>query len=379
MQLKELLFIHRKDELYDYASDRLFLSKISKLNKKELINVLNDHMLKEDTMKAMLYILDNESMKIFIRACNNKIDMKDISFHHANKIALTFYGVINDEGYLEIPTDVKELFSKIYKEEYIQEQRKVNWMIQCLHFANRLYYVYPIDILVKLLKKTNYYSENEKEIMEYFNKIDPLYRGAVYIDEEKVLFNFLVDPEKIEQTLIEQDEKPFYIPTKKEIEEFYLKQYIDNIHYQNYFDEFENIEMLEELDKMELFIKISRGENANDILVEELDKIDIESEEEAQYYMSLLQELFNNTRMVSNRGYKPSELRKMYPLDINNLKIVPGSSKVKEMLDNINLDIIDTSLHDGRKAFPNDECPCGSGKKYKDCCMYNDIKKSKMH
>ena len=156
MQLKELLFIHRKDELYDYASDRLFLSKISKLNKKELINVLNDHMLKEDTMKAMLYILDNESMKIFIRACNNKIDMKDISFHHANKIALTFYGVINDEGYLEIPTDVKELFSKIYKEEYIQEQRKVNWMIQCLHFANRLYYVYTIDILVKLLKKTNY-------------------------------------------------------------------------------------------------------------------------------------------------------------------------------------------------------------------------------
>ena len=54
MQLKELLFIHRKDELYDYASDRLFLSKISKLNKKELINVLNDHMLKEDTIKSML-------------------------------------------------------------------------------------------------------------------------------------------------------------------------------------------------------------------------------------------------------------------------------------------------------------------------------------
>ena len=71
------------------------------------------------------------------------------------------------------------------------------------------------EILVKIAE----YYGNEKEIMEYFNKIDPLFKGAVYINEEKVLFNFLVDPEKIEQTLIEQDQKPFYIPTKKEIED----------------------------------------------------------------------------------------------------------------------------------------------------------------
>ena len=43
MQLKELLFIHRKDELYDYASDRLFLSKISKLNKNLLKKMLTFH------------------------------------------------------------------------------------------------------------------------------------------------------------------------------------------------------------------------------------------------------------------------------------------------------------------------------------------------
>ena len=27
-----------------------------------------------------------------------------------------------------------------------------------------------------------------------------------------------------------------------------------------------------------------------------------------------------------------------------------------------------TVVHDGPKVFPNDPCPCGSGKKYKKCC-----------
>jgi preprotein translocase subunit SecA len=30
-----------------------------------------------------------------------------------------------------------------------------------------------------------------------------------------------------------------------------------------------------------------------------------------------------------------------------------------------------TTIHKGKKIYPNDPCPCGSGKKYKKCCGRN--------
>ena len=30
-----------------------------------------------------------------------------------------------------------------------------------------------------------------------------------------------------------------------------------------------------------------------------------------------------------------------------------------------------TTIHKGPKIYPNDPCPCGSGKKYKKCCGKN--------
>ena len=30
-----------------------------------------------------------------------------------------------------------------------------------------------------------------------------------------------------------------------------------------------------------------------------------------------------------------------------------------------------TTIHKGPKVYPNDPCPCGSGKKYKKCCGKN--------
>ena len=62
--------------------------------------------------------------------------------------------------------------------------------------------------------------------------------------------------------------------------------------------------------------------------------------------------------------------------------IVPGSTVAAHMLKNaseelgamgvkIDLDSNATVVTDGnctKKVYPNDPCPCGSGKKYKKCC-----------
>ena len=78
----------------------------------------------------------------------------------------------------------------------------------------------------------------------------------------------------------------------------------------------------------------------------------------------LFNDFWNDTRMKINRGFKPNELS-----SYNKIRIVPEDNK-----DNI----IDFEQRRSNKIYPNDLCPCGSGKKYKKCCGRNKNKKSDM-
>lgn len=122
-----------------------------------------------------------------------------------------------------------------------------------------------------------------------------------------------------------------------------------------------------------------------DILMEDANKVN----EFLQYAMDVM----NSVRLWSNRGYTPNELKKRLPINPKGLTIVPGSSHAAKILSEgredlakmgLQMDIDATatdvptfSFADGiggssqkvvKKVYPNDLCPCGSGKKFKKCC-----------
>ena len=98
-----------------------------------------------------------------------------------------------------------------------------------------------------------------------------------------------------------------------------------------------------------------------------------------------MQRAYNNTRLSRHRGHTPIEMREQM---IKNGKtmwpptIVPGSTHAANMLKGVstelsamgfNLDLNSnaTIVNEGKvtkKVYPNDPCPCGSGKKFKKCC-----------
>ena len=115
--------------------------------------------------------------------------------------------------------------------------------------------------------------------------------------------------------------------------------------------------------------------------------------DEINTFLKCVVRIINETRLWTNHGFTPNELgakRLAGPADTT---IVPGSSKAAALLrenqaeiermgftidpDYGAVEIPTFTFPDGpsgemktkkKKIYPNDPCPCGSGKKYKKCC-----------
>ena len=126
--------------------------------------------------------------------------------------------------------------------------------------------------------------------------------------------------------------------------------------------------------------------------------------DDIQRFLTLFTNLSNHSRMQSNRGHTPEEIRAMHPPE----KCVPksitfgpnitkafrsGTMDVSEyrkavaqmdlpsedlrasmlaQLDKIPAKPINTPTQPKTKVGRNAPCPCGSGKKYKKCCGRNE-------
>ena len=123
-------------------------------------------------------------------------------------------------------------------------------------------------------------------------------------------------------------------------------------------------------------------------------KLVFPSEKAMRKFAECITRLNNTTPMLYNRGFRPEDLMpcEMESIRRNGLTIVPGSTQAAGMLAeaqeqlramgvhidlNSNAKEIDTAfispnrktvITGKKKIYPNDPCPCGSGKKYKNCC-----------
>ena len=102
--------------------------------------------------------------------------------------------------------------------------------------------------------------------------------------------------------------------------------------------------------------------------------------------MALVMDIVNHTRTYYNCGFSPYAINKILSSRTTSRfpkTIVPMSSAAADLMAQmkpdmeklgLNIDINATASFangkdkNGKKIYPNDPCPCGSGKKYKKCC-----------
>ena len=413
MLLREYLTEYTKEELLDQA--RSFeIRKCSGLRKADLIDTIVDTFCTEEMLRSRLACLTKEQMDLFRKACISPTAFSVNEVVDAMK--LYRYWI----GYFEEPTDrfcvfedVGVAFSKVDDESFRRKQCRKGWMVKCIHFFIQYYGIAPIEVIYEMYRQKVKCSIDEMIEMLWEMPVDIVESCLFTMDRigmkgwpkenplysEKGIFVHLqlFEDEELDYLLRQQKDKDFYIPSAQQIDE------ICRIGYEASSSEYKKLEsfFIKKLWLpyeqavtwcLQVWANSYEGESPLKI-INKMTEANIEFEEKMiNELLELVMAAHNNTRMKENRGYKPSEMARKMPID-KMPTIVPASSKAAAILMdaapqlqamgvpvdlNGNTDVIHTTMFPRglseepirveKKIYPNDPCPCRSGKKYKKCC-----------
>lgn len=272
-----------------------------------------------------------------------------------------------------MPEEVRAAYEEVHSDELTLKWRKRNWMYKCLEAGKYLYGVMTYEAL-KDLFALRYPGAGMAEVMELFDTTPLYYQWFTERDGKLVLNGFEQnDYYKYLEDQVQGD-IPFYVPTAGEVEELYdqgsilsfeshqkLKAFMEEnlgcdpdtaalkIHY--LYETVNNHMRVN--DAVEAFISGSLGADASvgDPNGGNADgaRFGFESDEVRFRFTELYIEMSRDCRIRDNRGHNYYEMVAM--MSLKNRRTSEKNAPVRRV-----------------KIGRNDPCPCGSGKKYKNCC-----------
>lgn len=405
MRLIELLNSFGKEDLKDMAFIH-GLRNISSLRKAELADRLNTKMLLPETLHDTLVVLSDDEICTF-----EKIAAYDFPYFMQNDEEDLLQNIF-DQGYIgirmdnqvDIPEDVISLYQQINTVQFHSLRKRISWLVACFDMAAWLYGAVTADIMIKVFNQKKGLKTDHQQLLEDYEKIPWNVKNFVLLGDLFV-HRDLMENDNYVYLMRNQGDKKYYIPTEQEIsdisKEGIFKKNSSVMKLIGFF--VTRLDMTE--DEATLIVRdmqydINGGGSIHDIFDIINDRgICFKKESDLAQIIPLINDLWNDTRMLLNRGFKPTELfqdyrKKLRPFGPNNMPtIVPGSSNAAKLLmeskehieklgfpidfDSNAKEIPVYSMPSGvngsiemktKKIYPNDPCPCGSGKKYKKCC-----------
>jgi len=325
---------------------------------------------------------------------NSGLDMLQEMADNIQKIAAETGG---------IQKNVAAVYEIICRNGYREFHKKARWLMDCLFAFSLLYVVAEVDLLYKLYCQTNRFKADRAEFEDILTRIPDWLNecrriGSRIVAEQAMQNDIYLELEK------RQRQVPYYIPSESEILDYAINGYpASDPVYCRLYSFFEKDMGLGMPDCRDYCVKayyvFSMGGMLSDYM-EFLNERELvfRSDKQARKFAGLVMELNNNTRMFEMRGHTPIEMRAYAPLVTpgERMKVVPMSSDAARLLEEGRQQIqamgfdVDTEesgteipmmgfkngvsgeMKTGsRKIYPNDPCPCGSGKKFKKCCGRN--------
>lgn len=250
-----------------------------------------------------------------------------------------------------IPEKIRGTYAEIWNDGLELRWQKRNWMYKCLEAARYLYGVMSKEAL-RDLYGVRYVNAGTDEVAELFRSTPAHSQWFAERDGKLVLNGYEKDDYfRYLETKIQGD-TPYYVPTREEIEELYERGCLlsreAHSKLQEYISEAFRMDPDEAGMKVhELYEAVNNHVRVNDA-VESLG-LEFPSDEAEVKLIELFMEMSRECRVRDNRGHDSFEMAALMAL-----RSAGGKRKeapVKRV-----------------KVGRNDPCPCGSGKKYKNCC-----------
>ena len=233
-------------------------------------------------------------------------------------------------------------------------------IIQYAVACTNLYGVIEYPMFLKIYNSQNKSSLSSKELRalittsEYKKQLE---KQFVFVQQQAFVHEAIEYLGGYKAFLRGVSGKPCYVPAKEE-----LLRYTDELYYEKTIHQEKLKKMLakdffggstlmaqEEIDELVDELQ-STDADFNGIVKRFLVRYEFNDVKQANEYLQVIMKIANTTRIWENRGHTPEEL----------------SRRPKPVVDaspSIPLQVIN-----GGKVGRNEPCPCGSGKKYKNCC-----------
>ena len=365
-KLIDVLMSLTKTELDDIRIN-LGVGGISSLKKQELADALAGAIL--NFAPNWLANIENEQYELLNKIVQSETCIKgDIitpsQVDYLNSIGIVFSGSKDKEHYLFIPEELKEIFKNInnksFKKKVLLNNETVRLATGILFYYGYLDYEQLYEMVTRII--------NKKEIsLERF--VGVLINGSCWQDEI-ITLEFgaqhinVVNLEELIETQLEWSKEEFRPLSYEEIYQAGQPGYVvknqQYLQMEKFLAEKLNVS-IEEVNgfMQDIIIMIMNEETSAFIFDYMQDMIAIPNQKIAKQLSLLLLELYNSVNIFKLKGYTLNELDKMMGKTAKGLVVSKARGK-----DNV----IRVSFGE-KTAGRNEPCPCGSGKKYKKCCM----------
>ena len=402
MLFKEKLNLYKKDDLKAFADD-IGLTKLSKMKKAELVELVAARLLDPDVMFYRLSIFDDKAIEIFEKGIGRFYRFTDEerdTVSILNEMDLAVVGKDDaGEDIVFVFDDVAEVWQGVKNEKFEAYRKRASWVWKCLYWTEEMYGYTPIENFLDVINVKKELRMTGDELIEIFDHFPLDQLWTVRIDDIFLSTIYAPDPDRLYDLRGRQQGKDYYIPTAAEVEELFdtcallstpayqkMKKYMTkNMHL--------TVTEAEDI-LLDLWDMLSTDDDFHESVQWFMEQFETKTKKQAIDLLNLFMPLSNNTRMISNKGHTPSELSGRIKFGPGNMPVITaGSSLAAGMLaeaapeirkmgfgldlesNAANIPVMDLPNGlDGpvkmsqKKVYPNDPCPCGSGKKFKKCC-----------
>ncbi len=301
----------------------------STLKKDDLADKLELFLRQDTTAKRFFSYLGEDEIQLFLHGDAASHPLLSKRLHEA--------------GYCFIENDVfafPEDFTPAFLEdsEFLKTAIKNSLLLDCLEVCTNLYGVVPFSKIKEFYEKCGGQTISKEEIVAFIDQLPSCYNHYAVIDEFFMHSN-LVSEGLFEKIRLCQGSQPYYIPDVLSVRHMARYGFLRDPHVDKLLTYLTQTKDLPSAFASQKLILIQSIFRQGGTIKEAIENLALDPD--ADYlqdgvFLSLLNEVFSHTRLLLNRGYTASEKQQL-------------------------------TLHP-KKIYPNDPCPCGSGKKYKKCC-----------